>query len=107
MSFVGRVDDPTSRIMFLGSCRRSATRKCLQLIYQFFLHLMTKQYTRVGDFNRFAPAGMIPYVQEKRSRPLLGMGIAIIGTAQVENLLSPLFLVVSLVAFFFNVVKMC
>lgn len=93
--------------MFLASCRRTATRKSLQLLYQYSLHLMTKQYTRVGDFNRLAPAGIIPYVQEKRSRRLLGMGIAIIGTAQVENLLSPVFLVVLLVAFFFNVVKMC
>ena len=45
-------------------------------------------------------------VPKGRSRRLLGLGPAIIGTAQVENLLSPLFLVLSLVAFVFNIVKM-
>ena len=45
-------------------------------------------------------------VPRGRSQRLLGLGTAIIGTAQVENLLSPLFLVVSIVTFFFNIVKM-
>lgn len=105
-SFVGRVDDPTSRIMSLASYRRTATRKYLQVIYQYSLHFRDGETHQNWIYRCLVTSGMITYGHEGCSRRLLRSAIAIIGTAQVENLLSPLFLVVLLVALFFNIVKM-
>lgn len=81
-------------------------RKRLQLIYLYSLDLRDEATQRIWIYRRVAQAAMIPYGHEGCSRHLLRSGIAIIGTAQVENLLSPFFLVVLLVALFFNIVKM-